>query len=285
MDGLTKIRTYDGKEINYIYDDALRLINISTPYGETSYEYDVLDRLTRVVSHDGTATLYEYDANGNRSVVRYEGGIITSYKYDEVNRLIEQETIDKDKNIMARYLYTLGEAGERVKVEESDSDGPKRTVEYEYDQLYRLVKETITDSSGTRTIKYTYDLNSNRLSKDDDGKITKYTYNELNQLVLEDNKAYEYDDNGNLVRISIEGISIAEYSYDNQDRLIKAVVTTYDKVTTETYLYDYAGRRIAKSTNGKVVNYLVDTSGMLSHVLAEYDHEDNLIVYYTRETI
>ncbi|HZK00195.1 MAG TPA: polymorphic toxin type 37 domain-containing protein, partial [Tissierellaceae bacterium] len=73
-----------------------------------------------------------------------------------------------------------------------------------------------------------------------------------------------------------------EYSYDNQDRLIKAVVTTDDKVTTETYLYDYAGRRIAKSTDGKVVNYLVDTSGLLSHVLAEYDEDDNLIVYYTR---
>ena len=82
---------------------------------------------------------------------------------------------------MAKYSYILGKSGERVKLEESDSDGPKRTVEYEYDQLYRLIKETIS-----------------------------------------------------------------------------------------------------KTTDGKVVNYLVDTSGMLSYVLAEYDHEDNLIVYYTR---
>ena len=141
-------------------------------------DYDILNRLTRVVSHDGTATLYEYDANGNRTAVKYEGGITTTYKYDEVNRLIEQATIDKDKNIMARYIYTLGEAGERVKLEESDSDGPKRTVEYECDQLYRLVKETITDSSCTRTTKYSYD-NQDRLIKavvKDDGKTTTESY-------------------------------------------------------------------------------------------------------------
>jgi RHS repeat-associated protein len=60
------------------------------------------------------------------------------------------------------------------------------------------------------------------------------------------------------------------------------VVVDDGKTITETYIYDYAGRRISKNTDGKIVNYLVDTSGMLSHVLAEYDNDDNLIVYYTR---
>ncbi len=40
-----------------------------------------------------------------------------------------------------------------------------RTVEYEYDELYLLVKETVTDHSGTAVTEYTYDRNSNRLTK------------------------------------------------------------------------------------------------------------------------
>lgn len=33
-----------------------------------------MDRIVRVVAHDGTATLYEYDENGNRTAVRYANG-------------------------------------------------------------------------------------------------------------------------------------------------------------------------------------------------------------------
>ncbi len=35
-----------------------------------------MDRVVRVVAHDGTATLYEYDDNGNRTAVGYASGIV-----------------------------------------------------------------------------------------------------------------------------------------------------------------------------------------------------------------
>ena len=88
MNGLTAVTLTDGKEIRYTYDDFCRLTAVETPFGTTSYEYDLLDRLVRVVAHDGTATLYEYDANGNRTAVRYANGIVIKYVFDEVNRLI-----------------------------------------------------------------------------------------------------------------------------------------------------------------------------------------------------
>lgn len=40
------------------------------------------------------------------------------------SRLICEETVDSDSNIVAKYIYTLGASGERIKVEELD-----RTVE------------------------------------------------------------------------------------------------------------------------------------------------------------
>ena len=43
------------------------------------------------------------------------------------------------------------------------SAGAARTVEYRYDDIYRLTKESITTSSGwERTISYTYDAVGNR---------------------------------------------------------------------------------------------------------------------------
>ena len=46
--------------------NACHLTSVTTPFGSTSYEYDLLDRLTRVFDRNGYATVYEYDANGNR---------------------------------------------------------------------------------------------------------------------------------------------------------------------------------------------------------------------------
>ena len=58
----------------------------------------------------------------------------------------------------------------------------------------------MTDDNGTTVTEYTYDRNSNRLTKTMDGEITSYIYNELNQLVSETGITYEYDLNGNLIK-------------------------------------------------------------------------------------
>ncbi len=209
----------------------------------------------RVVAHDGTATLYEYD---------------------EVNRLVREKVLDKNGAPVVEYSYTLGAAGERLKVVETD-----RTVEYEYDELYRLVKETVTDSNGTIVTEYTYDRNSNRLTKTVDGVVTEYAYNELNQLVSETGITYEYDLNGNLVK-KTEGEQTTTYTYNAQNRLIRVTVQSGQQVNVEEYRYDYAGNRIAKIGELSTTYYLVDTNGALSQVLAEYDENGSLTTYYTR---
>ena len=192
-----------------------------------------MDRIVRVVAHDGTATLYEYDANGNRTAVRYANGLVVTYEYDEVNRLVREKILDKNGAPVVEYTYTLGAAGERIKVEETGA-ASDRTVEYEYDELYRLVKETVSNDNGITVTEYTYDRNSNRLTKTVDGEVTSYAYNAQN----------------NLIRVTVQG---------------------GQSVNVEEYLYDYAGNRIAKIGELSTINYLVDTNGVLSQVLAEYD--------------
>ena len=277
MDGLSAVTLWDGTNISYTYDTALRLTKVSTEYGDTSYEYDLMDRVTRVVDRNGIATLYEYDANGNRIAVTYGNGIVVKYAYNEVNQLISEQVVDKDLNIIEEYIYTLGKAGERLVVTESD-----QTTEYEYDELYRLISETVIKSDGSVSkYSYTYDKVGNRLTKTVDGVLTEYTYNNLNQLVAETGVTYAYDANGSLI-LKKEADKQTIYTYDVEGRLIRATITSGQDVTVEEYKYDYAGNRIAKITEDETINYVVDVNGMLSQVLYETDREGNLLAYYTR---
>ena len=278
MDGLTRVDYPDGNYVSYKYDKSNRLTKVSTAFGDTAYQYDTLDRITRVIDRNGYATVYEYDANGNRTAVKYDNGLTVSYEYDKLNRLICEETIDSDSNVVVKYVYTLGASGERIKVEELD-----RTVEYTYDSLYRLTSETITKGKTKTTYTYAYDNVSNRTLKNVDGVETVYTYNELNQLVSEDSTTYEYDNAGNLVRVVGTG-KTALYVYNADNKLVKATVQQGNNVVVETYTYDYAGNRTSKTTtiNNHVekVYYLNDNSS-LTNVLAEYSASGDEICYYT----
>ena len=276
MDGLTRVDYSDGNYVSYSYDNACRLTSVTTPFGTTAYEYDLLDRLTRVVDRNGYATVYEYDANGNRTAVHYANGFTTTYDYDLLNRLVCEKTIDSKDNVVVQYIYTLGVAGERKSVTELD-----RTVEYSYDSLYRLTSETITEGEKVTAYTYAYDNVSNRILKTVNGEETVYTYNALNQLVSENDIVYEYDLNGNTVRI-ISPSKSALYVYNAENRLVRATVQSGNNVSVEEYKYDYAGNRIAKSSEGEYTKYLLDINGELTYVLAEMNFDNTEKCYYTR---
>ena len=276
MDGLKRVDYPDGNYVAYSYDNACRLTKVTTPFGSTSYEYDLLDRMTRVVDRNGYATVYEYDANGNRTAVHYANGFTTTYEYDLLSRLICEKTVDNRDNVVVQYIYTLGAAGERKSVTELD-----RTVEYTYDSLYRLTSETITEGEKVTVYTYAYDNVSNRILKTVNGEETVYTYNALNQLVSENDIVYEYDLNGNTVRMTSPSKS-ALYVYNAENRLIRATVQSGNNVSVEEYKYDYAGNRIAKSSEDEYTKYLLDINGELTYVLAEMNFDNTEKCYYTR---
>ena len=279
MDGLTRVDYPDGNYVEYSYDKACRLTKVTTPFGSTSYEYDLLDRLTRVVDRNGYATVYEYDANGNRTAVHYANGFTTTYEYDLLSRLVCEKTVDSDDNVVVQYIYTLGAAGERKSVTELD-----RTVEYSYDSLYRLTSETITEGEKTTVYTYAYDNVSNRILKTENGPAIEYVYNALNQLVSDSETTYEYDLNGNLVCV-IGTANPALYEYNTENKLVKAIVQNDILVTEESYTYDYQGNRTSKTTHRsdgvtEYVKYINDNSS-LTNVLAEIDENGTAKCVYT----
>ena len=179
-----------------------------------------MDRLVKVIDHNGVATVYEYDSLGNRTKVKHEGGLTVSYKYDVCSRLINEIVTDKDSNVLMFYDYSYGKAGEKTKAVEITRESSESTTvrviknEYKYDELLRLTEEKIsindsvdfddvinidsenitlaTDTityQGTIENKYAYDKVSNRISKqvNEEEKVfyLNDTYTSLTQVALE----------------------------------------------------------------------------------------------------
>ena len=234
-----------------------------------------------------------------------------TYTYDACQRLKEECVTDANGNLLSRYTYGLGKAGERLTITE-ETDGITTEISYTYDSLNRLVKETIKRNQNELTNEYTYDKVSNRISKtttvtgelsaladtdSDEVEIvegtTTYTYNALNQLVTETTPegtiTYTYDGNGNLILKS--GKENAVYTYDAENHLLSAEVKKEDSVTKvtsltkETYTYDYAGNRTSKTVeegeNTDTTYYVTETSGSLSQVVAETNEAGEIIAFYT----
>ena len=176
---------------------------------------------------------------------------------------------------MASYEYTIGSNGERLSCIELG-----RTVEYTYDALERLTSETVTVGSDVSVTTYTYDSNSNRLSMNRDGEVTNYTYNNLNQITQAGDVSYTWDNAGNLVSQSRNGVIAATYTYDCHNRMISADINSISGNIVESYAYDYLGNRTSKTTNGETTYFTTDLSTGYSQVLkAESSSE---IIYYTR---
>ncbi|MBO5087386.1 MAG: RHS repeat-associated core domain-containing protein, partial [Lachnospiraceae bacterium] len=259
--------------------------------------------VTRVIDRNGKATVYEYDELGNRSAVRYPNGNVVTYTYDACQRLKEEWVVNESGVTLAKYTYGLGKAGERTSITEL-SNGIETETTYKYDKLNRLIKETIERNDSSIINEFEYDAASNRISKEttvkgdvsvfadvdnEEIKVTEgtttYTYNALNQLVTELSEegtiTYTFDDNGNLVKQT--GDKTVDYSYDKENRLLRATIQKGNSVTIESYTYDYAGNRTSKTINEIDTTYYVnDTSGSLTMVVAETDKAGKEIAYYTR---
>ena len=251
-----------GNAVNYSYNSIYQLTGVSTDGFAVSYGYDKYGRIESVTDNRGQITTYTYDNLGNVATVTYPNGVVTTYGYDSTNLIISIYTVNASDDILQDYSYTRDLNGNITLADEGS-----RTVSYEYDALGRLVKETVEDSTGTHVSQYTYDANSNRLSKTVDGVVTNYTYNEINQLVQAGNTTYTYDNAGNLVSQSINGTLAVSYEYDEFNRLISITGLAAGNQTDATFTYDDAGNRTSKTINGVTTYYITDSSTGYSQVL------------------
>jgi RHS repeat-associated protein len=282
-DRMTEILYPDGRKLAFTYDSAGNRESLTPHVGgqilTTTYTYDRANRLETVTDPNGKVTRYGYDLNGNRASLAYPNGTATTYEYDTQNRLNQLLTTGPS-GVIQSYAYTLGPAGNRERIVEAD--GTVRA--YQYDDLYRLTRETISNALGPVYEKsFVYDPVGNRLNQTttgEDAAVADYTYDDRDRLLTENSTAYGWDDDGNLTSKSGD----ATYSWDFENRLVRVEKTDG---TVVTHAYDADGNRVRTEVTPptgppQVTQYLVDTTGSLSHVVAETDGSGTLLALYSR---
>ncbi len=272
-DRLTRITLPDGQMMAYTYDAVGNRLSLTTPAGATTYTYDQANRLISATAPGSGTVTYLHDHVGLPTRLDFPNGITIDYGYDSLNRLtsIVQRS---GTTPLASYTYTLGSAGNRLGVAELDG----RSVQWSYDDAYRLVEEARLNSSGTviSQTTYTYDAVGNRLTMTVDGQTTNYQYNALDQLVSAGTVRYAYDARGNLIQVT-DGIDITNYTYDAADRL--AQVSLPDGALIG-YGYDADGRRVRQTIGPQVTNYLWDEASPYGDVVLETDGAGGLLASY-----
>jgi RHS repeat-associated protein len=86
---------------------------------------------------------------------------------------------------------------------------------------------------------YSFDALGNRVDVNENGTVTNYTTNSLNQYTSVGGVTYSYDDNGNLTN---DGFY--RYYYDCENRLTDVNYVNNNRVAS--YKYDWLGRRVRK---------------------------------------
>jgi hypothetical protein len=94
----------------------------------------------------------------------------------------------------------LGAGGNRTHVTEGNGSNSS-SIDWSYDDAYRLLSETNNNSAGTPILRttYSYDSVGNRLTMGvgvGTQVTTTYSYNVLDQLVTAGNAQYYYDNRG-----------------------------------------------------------------------------------------
>ncbi|MCX5955720.1 MAG: putative Ig domain-containing protein [Cyanobacteria bacterium] len=274
----------DGRAITYTYDAAGNILSLNVPSGRTHYGYDALNRLKTVTDADGGVAVYGYDSVGNLVSTLFANDVKETRRYDDLNRLTFLENRSSSDVVLSSYAYSLDAMGNRTRVVEADG----RTVNYSYDDLYRLVQESITDPvNGNRTIAYLMDAVGNRLKRTDSVEgITTYSY-DVNDRLLEEvlggnTISYQYDANGSLTAKVSGGSTLATYTWNAKGELSQAEVTNNGVTTNLGFDYDASGMRVFKTEGGIETRYLLDnTFSKYAQVVEGYQADGTLLSRYT----
>ncbi len=263
------------------YDIKNRLVKVTDGATVTEYEYDGFDRLTKVRTANGTyviqSDVYTYDNCGvlirSQNVASRWGNYI--YEYDtDAARTLNSIKIGTVVIKPQRDLYGRNTGKEIFKNDE------KISGEY---ITYRKVGDHATNmpctvwyGSGSNikeSLKYSYDNMGNIHTIVVNGdRSVRYTYDSLNRLVREDNKAFNktvkfsYDTNGNILsrceyaytlksdeELSELNCAHFDYSYDG-DKLVSynGESYAYDKFNTPTV---YRGKAVEWQYGKRLINY------------------------------
>ena len=165
--------------------------------GTTSYSYNSLNRLTKVVNGGGQATSYQYDLDGNLTALTYPNGQTVTRSYDKASQLTGVTD-------WLGHTTSFGYDPDANPTSQTFPNTVQSTAAYDTaDQL-----TSITDRSGSAALaSFAYTRNTvGQVTSDTPvgvpGGPQSYSYTQLNQLASDNHAAYGYDQAGNPTQLA-----------------------------------------------------------------------------------
>ncbi|VVO61699.1 hypothetical protein PS838_00826 [Pseudomonas fluorescens] len=271
-----KLGVSEGR-LDFAYDLLGRLIKETTPQGALSYDYDPLSNLTTLTLPSGQHLNHLYYGSGHLHQLNLDGQLISDMERDDLHRevLRTQGTLTScfGYDAMGRKAWQFASTLPAEKLSQILNPGiqPELLVEHAYNPIHRRHQY---DPAGelTRTldklrgeIKYAYEANG-QLHSRDTGKLvdseefrydaaanrlnfntSQFDHVKNNRIKQWRDQEYAYDAWGNLVE-KRSGLSrLQTFTYDCENRLVKAETLVNGKLESSgAYRHDSLGRRVAK---------------------------------------
>ena len=245
--------------ITYVYDDYRNIIETTDSKGRTtSYTYDVLGNQTSITYDDGTLVEYEYNALNKITKVIQDGEVTAQYTYDDMGHALTAER----KGILTVTQYDA--LGRKTDILSTRDGIPLSHVSYTYDGANNITSETIDGKTNTYTyneldelkesvkynedgqqvtVVYGYDFFGNQTETSGD-RVKTYEYKDQKLVRIKDETGItniQYNDNGNMEKISKSDGVKEQYTYDEYGQLVEL---KKGDGTTYTYIYDPQGDRV-----------------------------------------
>ena len=259
------------------------------------YGYDANDKLNQITDFAGKQTSIQYNKFALPTVVSLPHSRSITTVYDAANRPDRQYYAPSGLNLSLETLY------QRDTVDRVSSEGRGDEQRYfTYDELGRLSKYLglrpwtnveyiqipndpyndcpgcfILDSmvtTGVDTLRqelFQYDSVANRRDR---SAVLEFG----NRVTSVDGYSIRYDSAGFMVEKSKWGDTL-KFSWNGVGQLVQVYSKYWTTVKTTAYAYDAAGRRVQKTVDGVVTNYLV----VGDQVFMELDASHAIVAEYT----
>lgn len=217
----------------------------------TSYEFDLLDRLTKQTDAENQITTYQYDGVGNLTKLTNPRGFVTDFGYNGDDQLV---SITDALSQVWGFQYDA--AHNRTTV----TDPHNVVTHSDYDGLNRLTAQVqnyragvTPDSEINVTTAYTYYADSTLASMTDpNGNVTLYRHDGLHRPLEEEDAQggitrNAYDGVGNLLSVTDANNHTTTHLYDALNR---RTATTDPDGHAQRYVYDAVGN-LTVFTNGR----------------------------------
>lgn len=279
----TKRTDYGGRETTYEYDVLNRLkkinylpANSSVPIETAEYTYDDISRVKTAVNAAGTVTL-DYDNRDRLTSTTDVFGNLINYEYEQTST-VNQKRLKFDGTMYA--VYNFDDADRLTSLVDSNDS---TTISFGYDNADRLTSKTLPNGI-TTTVEYDGMSRLKRL-KDASSSATlfdrQYGYNNASQIdqIAEpsNTRSIGYDLVNRLTSVTASNNQNESYSFDDVGNRTSSHLSAsyayqtgqFNRLTSTTnaaYTYDANGNTATKSDGLILWQYDWDYENRLTQV-------------------